>query len=436
MASLTKRGEYWSCRFTDAANNRCTVALDTKSERTARKLMMKIESVLESKKNGQPLDAETSAWIESLNESNNKLKPRLVKYGLIENMASEEGRPLTLEVMLQRYVDKRTDVKPATKTNWQHTCRNLLAFFGEGKIVSDITVGDAKDFERHLKSDARKNRYGKVEADAGLSPDTIRKRISNAKQFFADAVDREVIPRNPFAKLKSGVKGNRDRDFFVKREAIEKVIEACPDAEWRLIVALSRYGGLRCPSEHLGLRLDDVDWDRNRIRITSPKTEHHEGKAWRWIPLFPELRPFLDAIWQAAEPGQEYFISRYRRTNQNLRTQLQKIIGRAGLVPWPKLFHNMRASRQTELTEDFPSHVVCTWIGNSPNVAKKHYLQVTDAHFEKAAGAARTICARTASQGVVNKESDAAEPAIIRGKSQHVAISVGDTGFEPVTSAV
>ena len=31
------------------------------------------------------------------------------------------------------------------------------------------------------------------------------------------------------------------------RELAEKVLAACPDAEWRLIFALSRYAGLRCP---------------------------------------------------------------------------------------------------------------------------------------------------------------------------------------------
>ena len=30
-------------------------------------------------------------------------------------------------------------------------------------------------------------------------------------------------------------------------------------------------------------------------------------------------------------------------------------------------------------------HVVTTWIGNSALIAAKHYLQVTDAHFAKAA---------------------------------------------------
>ena len=56
----------------------------------------------------------------------------------------------------------------------------------------------------------------------------------------------------------------------------------------------------------------------------------------------------------------------------------------AGLEPWPKLFHNLRSSRETELTQGHPIQVVTAWLGNTPRIALKHYLQVTDADFEKA----------------------------------------------------
>jgi hypothetical protein len=45
----------------------------------------------------------------------------------------------------------------------------------------------------------------------------------------------------------------------------------------------------------------------------------------------------------------------------------------------------MRASRETELAKEYPIHIVCQWLGNTPRIALKHYLQVTDADFEKAA---------------------------------------------------
>ena len=54
------------------------------------------------------------------------------------------------------------------------------------------------------------------------------------------------------------------------------------------------------------------------------------------------------------------------------------------MKPWPKLFQNLRSSRQTELAERYPIQVVCEWIGNSEAVAAKHYLQVTEDHVAAA----------------------------------------------------
>ena len=49
--------------------------------------------------------------------------------------------------------------------------------------------------------------------------------------------------------------------------------------------------------------------------------------------------------------------------NSNLRTEMIRLLRRAGVSGWPRLFHSMRASRQTELQREFPLHVVCSWLG-------------------------------------------------------------------------
>ncbi len=43
------------------------------------------------------------------------------------------------------------------------------------------------------------------------------------------------------------------------------------------------------------MRWSDIDWDgvAGHRWARSPKTEHHEGKAGRKLPLFPELRAVL-----------------------------------------------------------------------------------------------------------------------------------------------
>ena len=92
---------------------------------------------------------------------------------------------------------------------------------------------------------------------------------------------------------------------------------------------------------------------------------------------------------------------RYRDTNSNLRTQLNRILQKAGVEPWQRLFQNLRASRETELADTYPLHVVTAWRGNTPKVASQHYLQVTPEHFEQAI----TPKAAQVVQGVVHANS-------------------------------
>ena len=70
---------------------------------------------------------------------------------------------------------------------------------------------------------------------------------------------------------------------------------------------------------------------------------------------------------------------------KNLRTQFNRIIEQAGVVPWAKPFENLRSTRRTELERQFPSHVVNAWLGHSAKVAERHYLQVTEDDWAKAA---------------------------------------------------
>lgn len=47
---------------------------------------------------------------------------------------------------------------------------------------------------------------------------------------------------------------------------------------------------------------------------------------------------------------------------------------------------HLRSSFETELLEQFPTHVVAAWLGHSVTVMLKHYAQVTSDHFDRAGG--------------------------------------------------
>ena len=99
-----------------------------------------------------------------------------------------------------------------------------------------------------------------------------------------------------------------NRERFITTDETAKLLDACPNHHWKAIVALARCGGIRCPSEVLSLTLAGIDWEAGRIVVQSPKTEHHPGKDYRMIPLFPELRPILADAFNLAQEGAVYVV--------------------------------------------------------------------------------------------------------------------------------
>jgi integrase len=374
--------------FFDRDGERKAIRLGKATMQQAATVKLRIELLVAAKINGTAPDDDTSRWVASIGDD---LHAKLAGHDLV--VPRVRVSVPTLGAFIDGYIAGRTDVKRGTIIWYQQTRRCLVDYFGADRLLDEFTAGEANDFRRWLT--CPKNRDNPMDGGQGLGENTARKRCAIAKQMFADAVDRELMDRNPFGKMEGLTVGaSNGRDYFVSREEAAKVLAACPDSQWRLLFALSRYGGLRCPSEHLGLCWGDVDWERGRITVRSPKTEHHAGKAERIIPLFPELRPYLqvvlDELLADFDPKENRLsvqpvISRYRGTNANLRTQFCRIIRKAGLTPWPKLFQNLRSTRATELAAEFPAHVAAEWMGHSTVVADKHYWRVTDADFDRAA---------------------------------------------------
>jgi len=176
--------------------------------------------------------------------------------------------------------------------------------------------------------------------------------------------------------------------YFVSVEEAQAVIDACNSPKQRLIIALARYGGLRCPSELVGLKWSDINWERNRFIVHSPKTEG-QGKAMRTVPIFKELYPFFREAFEAAPEGIDRVYPEFT-AEKSLGSFITKLATRAGIVLWVKPFQNMRSTRATELIEEYPAHMVNAWMGHTEAVAMTHYRQTVgksaDKFYDQAAG--------------------------------------------------
>ena len=92
-----------------------------------------------------------------------------------------------------------------------------MEHFGPDRRLDSVNAGDAEGYSRWLATTR--------------GPNTVRRQVGWAKQFFGAAVKHELLTRNPFVGLAANTRPDRSRDHFVTRDETAKIIDACPDAQ-------------------------------------------------------------------------------------------------------------------------------------------------------------------------------------------------------------
>lgn len=449
MASIGWEGNRGRIMYRDEHRKQRSIRLGPCTKADAAAACTAIGHLLVSKRHGSVPHPDAVRWLQRIDDV---LYARVVEHGLCQPRKSAVA--VTIAELFDRF-EATVVVKPGTKTTYRQALTMLREYFGDATPIDSITPAHADEWRRALSSSEAK-RGGMNSTSKQLAPATIAKRIRVAKAVFEKAVKWGLIPTNPFADLRSGSQANPDRAHYVDRSSIQSILQACPDQQWRAIIGLSRYAGLRCPSEIAGLRWGDIYWDSGRMIVRSPKTAHHEGHATRMVPISPELRVILQDLFDQATVGEDPVVPRIRSSQINLRTNFLRIIEKVGVKPWPRLFHNLRASCATDWAEHFPSHVVAGWLGHSPLIAAQHYLQTRDAHFDLAAGlnadlepnsamgVAAKAATKTATQGVTAlrtvshpKTQNPRNPADLAGvgvpSGSVGTLKMTPMGFEPMS---
>ncbi|MEM6471547.1 MAG: tyrosine-type recombinase/integrase [Planctomycetota bacterium] len=351
--------------------------VDMEAAKTAKHF---IESIASRRWSGSEPTAPQVDW---LNKLSDELHDRLSSADIVDARVQEPDAPVTtLEAFTKDYIAKRTDLGPSTVTKYDNTRRFLVEFFDADRDIAAINAAETEDWQRWMK------RYvWKRDSDGKplkvLAEATVSKHTKRAKTMFSYAVKAELIDASPFDDLKGGDESNGERDYFVERDEAKQILESCPDHMFRLIFALARYGGFRV-CEMLALEWNHMDWENHFIRLPKVKTKARD------VPMFEELRPYLDEAYERAPDGQTRILARFDG-RANLDTMMDRHIVTAGVKPWPKTFQNLRGTRRTELEDEYPNHVCNAWVGHSKKVARKHYLQTNEKairhHIMKAIGA-------------------------------------------------
>lgn len=385
MASLStnKKTGLRTIQFTDPyTKTRRTIRLGKMNKKNAEAFQTKLERLVFDITAGTVPDQDIAKWISTLpaaiadHLADWNLIPRRPAPQTTKEKAVEELRTNPeLLVFVQECIDSRKEMKPATRITYrqfQRLMREFLESIGQVNIrVKAMTQLDAEKWRSWM-------------LERGLSENTVRMHCKNGRLFFNLARKQRLITENPFAEIPCNTIAAPARFKFISAEDTRKVMDQAPDIEWRVVIAMARWGGVRIPSELTGFRWDHILWDAKRIIILQPKLERYKDKKERQIPLFPELDEVLTEALDLIGETSEYVLPRLRGGLKNFRTTLNKLVKRAGLPSWPEPFLTLRSTRDTELCSQFPIKTVSTWLGHDPTVSMESYQQVREEDWETA----------------------------------------------------
>ncbi|MGY8769468.1 MAG: tyrosine-type recombinase/integrase [Pirellulales bacterium] len=163
---------------------------------------------------------------------------------------------------------------------------------------------------------------------------------------------------------------------------MQQLLDVCTTS-LKAVVVLSRYCGLRVPSEILTLKWTDIDWHKRTL-----KANRQKNKRVSIQPLLPIVFDHLKVLWEASSSSEEFIFPNYAKNPDKAKSigqTLCRILKANKQEVWPKITNNLRASLSTDLkNQGFANKAVDQWLDHSDKVASDHYDMVTIAEFNKA----------------------------------------------------
>jgi len=199
----------------------------------------------------------------------------------------------------------------------EYALKPLLASFGSDTIASGIKRADVEDY--------RDGRLQKVK------PGTVFRELTTLRALLNRAVERDLLPTNPAARIRMPKLQNRQR--LLSQDEIEALLSACQSSKAGYLldaVKLCLLTGLR-RTELLSLRWSSIDM-RERILVV----EHGKGDKRRIIPLCGQALQLLKGL----SKDSEFVINDKGRPIKSIRRSFDYAVKKAGLSDL--VFHDLR----------------------------------------------------------------------------------------------
>lgn len=211
------------------------------------------------------------------------------------------------------------------------------------EAVASLTHTGVREFRQTDGSMARRP----------LTARSIGRAVGTWRRAFADAIEDDLLTKNPAARLRVPRVENVESDAWSAAEA-RRLVEVARGRRFEIVVSLIVGCALRI-GEVLGLRWDDLDHQTRTILIRRSGTrkivsQHTKSRRVRALTLPPPVWAALLRHREAQYPGAEYVLEHkpgQRWTYHTLRAALREMTAEAGIPPYA--FHAGRHATATYL---------------------------------------------------------------------------------------
>lgn len=119
---------------------------------------------------------------------------------------------------------------------------------------------------------------GRLDGKGGLSNRTVTYLHSILNEALKKAVDLELIPKNPCAKVKPprDKKQPGKKMVVLSKEELRQFLDGCREHRDYALIYVAAYTGMR-ESELLGLQWDDILWKEKAIRVNKTLHRYKDG---------------------------------------------------------------------------------------------------------------------------------------------------------------
>ncbi|MDZ4403897.1 tyrosine-type recombinase/integrase [Prosthecobacter sp.] len=224
---------------------------------------------------------------------------------------------------------KTADTKPATQARYKASVKAILTHLGEEQAVlplDSLTIGKLREFRDKLKAEGR-------------TAKTTNHYLKDVNSALLAAAKEGHISRSPADNLEplpEEDSTSREPLTFVE---ISKILKAAPSEDWRGIILLAAFGGLRL-GDAARMTRDRIDLQEKVIRFIPQKTTRQKlakkGKkaSTLVLPMHAELVGYFESIELPADLTAPVFPSLARVSvagKHGLSTGFIRIMAKAGV---------------------------------------------------------------------------------------------------------